>query len=144
MNALAALVAALALAAAPALAQPRICSRDEASAAERSATALQSWTEVYDAYRRYGHCDDGAIGEGFSGSVVKLLARWERFEALHGLALADAGFRAFVIRHVDATALEHDLKTIIANSTERCRADAQPFCVDLKGAADAAIRQIRE
>lgn len=58
------------------------CTLQEAFAAERTASTLRSWPEVHSAFIRYGHCDDGAIGEGFS----------DRFQFLSqsiGLRLAD-------------------------------------------------------
>ena len=122
--------------------QYRTCSNDEATAAERAAVTLQTWTAVYDAYRRYGHCDDGAVAEGFAGSVVKLLAvRWDQFEALHGLTLADPGFREFVMNHVYATGSEASLRLVIRNATQRCGSDAKPLCRDLEHAAQTSIRE---
>jgi hypothetical protein len=123
-------------------AQHHTCSNDDAAAAERAAVGLQSWTAVYDAYRRYGQCDDGAVAEGFAGSVVKLLAvRWDQFEALHGLTLADPGFREFVMNHVYATGPEASLRVVIRNTTQRCRSEAKPLCRDIERAAQTSIRE---
>ena len=136
------LAAALAFVTISVDAQHRTCSNDDATAAEKAAVALQSWTAVYDAYRRYGHCDDGAVAEGFAGSVVKLLAvRWDQFEALHGLTLADPGFRQFVMNHVYATGSEASLRIVIRNATQRCGSDAKPLCRDLERAAQMSIRE---
>jgi hypothetical protein len=139
------LAAVLALVLVSARAQPRICGADDAAAAETATAALQNWTAVYDAYRRYGQCDGGTIAEGFAGSVVKLLAvRWDQFEALHGLALADPGFRQFIVNHVYASSSEGSLRAVIRNATERCGSDAKPFCRDLERAAQSAIQEMRE
>ena len=136
------LAAILAFVTVSAHAQHRTCSNDDSNAAEKAAIALQSWTAVYDAYRRYGHCDDGAVAEGFASSVVKLLAvRWDQFEALHGLTLADPGFRQFVMNHVYATGPEASLRTVIRNATQRCRSEAKPLCRDLERAAQTSIRE---
>ena len=136
------LAALLALVLVPGRAQHRTCSNDDAAAAEKVAVSLASWTAVYDAYRRYGHCDDGAVAEGFAGSVVKLLAaRWDQFEALHGLTLADPRFREFVMNHVYATGPEASLRTVIRNTTQRCRSEAKPLCRDRERAAQTSIRE---
>jgi len=136
------LAAALASVAISVDAQHRTCSNEDVAVAEKAAIGLESWTAVYDAYRRYGQCDDGAVAEGFAGSVVKLLAvHWEQFEALHGLTLADPGFRQFVMNHVYATGPEASLRTVIRNTTQRCRSEAKPLCRDLERAAQTSIRE---
>ena len=52
----------------------RDCARDEEIAAEEIAARLTRWTDIHSAYLRFQHCDDGAIAEGFTDSVVRLLA----------------------------------------------------------------------
>jgi hypothetical protein len=55
-------------------AQQKPCSEQEAAQAEMETDALKSWDSVYTFYRKFSHCDDGAVAEGVSDAVVKLLA----------------------------------------------------------------------
>ena len=126
-----------------ALAQSKRCTKEEASAAEDVAATLKSWPAVHDAFVRYGHCDDGAIGEGFSESVVKMLAeRWPQIDELRRLITTDAGFRTFVLRHVDPTAHERDLKRVVENAAQHCPPDAKALCTELERAAQNALKEI--
>src|SRR5215210_6692328 len=93
--------AILLLVAAP-LAHGRECTRNEAMAAEKVAAKISNWLDVYGASRRYGHCADGAIAEGFTESVVHLLAtKWESLPEVAALAEKHHRFRRFVLRHVN-------------------------------------------
>ncbi len=61
--------------------------------AEADVDRLKSWSLLYKSYKHFSHCDDGAIGEGYSDAVGKLLAdRWEEFSKFTELARVDHGF----------------------------------------------------
>lgn len=42
--------------------------------AESEASTLETWQAVLALYKKYKHCDDGAIAEGYSSSIATLLA----------------------------------------------------------------------
>ncbi len=93
----------------PARAEPRPCTPAEAEAAERAAgTAQRSWAELHAQYAKFARdadCDDGAIAEGWSEAVARLLAdRWGELQALAQFVEADPAFLTFVLGHTDASA----------------------------------------
>jgi hypothetical protein len=49
---------------------------DDASAfvAEGEVDYLKTWEQIHDSFKRYFACDDGAIAEGYSEAVVKMLS----------------------------------------------------------------------
>lgn len=95
------------------LSQERPWSQHEAIQAEEAVQGLRSWKDVYRAFKQFGHCDDGAIWEGYSDSVVRLLSvHWEQLHDLNTLSKSDKKFLAFVIRHIDATTDESELKSV--------------------------------
>jgi hypothetical protein len=97
---------------------------------------------LHDAFHRFAHCGDGAIAEGFSDSVVRLLAsRWQDLHELEHLAESDRPFRAFVLRHIDATADEADLRRIIATAS-KCPGHARPICREIESHARAALKEV--
>lgn len=105
------------------ISQPRQCSKAEERAAEDIAGRLKTWPAVYDAYRRYSHCDDGSIGQGFSESITVLLSkRWNRFDEFRRLARKDGEFESFVVRHIDLTVPVERLEVIALNARQRCGA----------------------
>jgi hypothetical protein len=136
------LALAIMLASFDAAAQATSCSKAEAINGETAASGARTWDALYDAFHRFGHCDDGAIAEGFSDSVVRLLAsRWQDLHEFEQLSVPDRRFRAFVLRHIDSTANERDLRRIVAQSSA-CPSHARPVCRDIDKAARDALREM--
>jgi hypothetical protein len=70
-----------------------------------------------------------AIAEGYSEFVARSLADdWSRVADLKKLSSRDAGFHAFVLKHIDATASSSDLAKAEANAREKCPSDVRALC----------------
>lgn len=105
------------------------CTRQEAIAAEETASTLRSWPEVHSAFTRFHHCDDGAIGEGFSESISVLVAEhWPQLSSLTKLTANNHSFRQFVLRHLDETVPADRWSVIEENATKHCPTNARSFC----------------
>jgi hypothetical protein len=118
------------------LASPNQCSRNEAIQAETEASTLPNWDSVYQSYIKYSKCDDGAIWEGYSESVGRLLAKdWENVSILYNLGLKNEGFKNFVIKHIDDIVLREYLDQIIKNTQSKCPANLKEFCHSIEIAA---------
>jgi hypothetical protein len=112
------------------------CSQAEARAAEDVVGRLKTWAAVQDAYARFGHCDDGSIGQGFSESITILLSRkWDRLNDLRRAAAKDKEFESFVIRHIDLTVPVERLEVIAKNARQRC-GKGEPLCERIAKRAD--------
>ncbi len=126
------------------IAQGRICTKAEAMAAEESVGRLSSWIKIYNSFKRFGHCDDGAIAEGYSDSIVRTLAnRWRQLNRLSKFASSDRAFHDFVLAHIDATTDEYDLRKVLANASKRCPHQTRTLCIEIEKAARDALHDIR-
>ena len=56
-------------------AQEKECTREEAITAEATASGLRSWPEILESFRKFAHCDDGAIAQGYQVAIVAFGAR---------------------------------------------------------------------
>ena len=114
----------------------KVCSIPEAKAAETISSSLKTWPAIYRAYRQYGHCDDGAISEGFSESVVHLLAsRWHALDKAQHIIAKDPSFQEFIVRHVDSTADGAEVNLVGSNASRHCPKSAARLCQQLVMAA---------
>ena len=112
------------------------CTPAQARSAEAIAATRHTWQEIHTAYRLFAHCDDGAIAEGFTQSVVHHLAsRWSDLPEAERLFVREPRFEMFVVKHIDASASNKDLQQLIEHSTKRCPAGAQALCLKLERAA---------
>jgi hypothetical protein len=122
--------------------EERPCTEVESRRALDEAGVLRSWYALYRSYKSYRQCDDGAIGEGYSESVARILVdHWNTLPQLARLARNDADFRAFVIGHVDATLNMDDVEKIRRNAKAQCPARLRIVCNDLAKQADSALKE---
>jgi hypothetical protein len=71
------------------------CTSQEEQTALNAIDHLKSWDDIHLAFKNFGHCDDGAIAEGYSDKVVTLLDRnWRSVTILNRLGRLDPKFRA--------------------------------------------------
>ena len=123
-------------------AQKRGCGDVEGQHAFDEAITLRSWDALYKSYKLYRQCDDGAVGEGYSESVARILSdHWNTLPELARLAGKDSEFRAFVIGHVDATLTMDDVRKIKKNAKTQCPMGLRTVCNDLAKQADAALKE---
>src|SRR6266852_3994057 len=107
----------------------KACTEDEEKHALDEADRLKDWNDVYRSFKQYWHCDDGAIAEGYSDTVGRLLAHdWEHVDEMFRLTAADSTFKRFVLRHTDETIPTDELKTIANNAKLRCPSGKNLFC----------------
>lgn len=110
--------------------QSKRCANSDENQAEKDVDSLKTWDQLYRSYKEFApQCDDGAVAEGYSDAVGKLLAaHWDHFPRLVKLANADKGFREFVVRHVDESLSSETRAKISKNARSECPADAKRLC----------------
>ena len=120
----------------PCVALAKECTREEAMAAEDIAARLTNWKQIFGAFEHYSHCDDGAIAEGFTDSVVRLLAsHWQTLPQVSALERKNPSFRAFVLRHINASADNADLNRVATLARTQCPKGYSSFCSAIAKAA---------
>lgn len=125
-----------------ALADSRICTKEEAQAAEAVAATARSLGQLHRQFKRYSHCDDGAIAEGFSEAVTLLLAeQWQNVRRSYKVWRHDPTFRAFVIRHIDETVPTERLNRIAEHAQKRCASEMKGLCLEIQIAAKKAAQE---
>jgi len=130
------LASALGLALHAEASQESTCSPQDAKAAEIEASALKDWDSVYRSFKRFRHCDDGAVSEGYSDSIGQLLAQhWKYVTRLNSLVSANKRFERFVIKHIDDTVPAETLQKIAQNAHSNCPKNSERLCKLIEGAA---------
>jgi len=124
-------------------AQQHPCTSAEAKRAEVQSEKLRSWRALYRSYQQYQQCDDGAISEGYSESVARILVdHWSSLPRLADLAKKDPGFQQFVLKHVDATDDIDDLNRVKKNAETQCPPGLKAICAELAKQAEGALRAV--
>jgi hypothetical protein len=112
-----------------AAANQKACTTAQEKQALDEADRLPDWDAVHRSFIRFAHCDDGAIAEGYSDTVGRLLERdWNHVAALAKIVAADKRFENFVLRHIDETLPTDTLDSIASNAEKSCPKDHSAFC----------------
>lgn len=110
-------------------ASDKVCTREEAMQAETESSTLKDWDSVYRAFKHFAHCDDGAISEGYSDSVARLLASdWMHIGKANDLASSDKKFERFMLHHTDELMSPTQAKIINENVRAHCPAGVERLC----------------
>jgi len=112
--------------------EDRTCSPTEAQRADAAVDQLHSWEALYKWYGTYRQCDDGGIAEGVSEAVARnLVDRWETLPRLAQLGKQSPEFRRFILKHVDETLDDNDLKKIRTSAATKCPSGLRALCDNL-------------
>ena len=106
-----------------------VCTRETAIQAEATIDSMNSWNTLYSAYKKFSQCDDGAIAEGFSDVIVRLLIEHPiSFKPLDN----DKGFRVFVLNHIGELMTESEFTSLRAKVSQCGPGSTGEFCKKLK------------
>ena len=120
------------------------CTKLDEYAALAIAGYLDSWNNVFLAYREFRQCDDGAIAEGYSEMVARLLVdHWSRLSELQNLIAKDRDFEPFVLKRVNATLDPKDIEKLKHLVKTNCPRTSRVLCTKLLERAEAAARHRR-
>jgi hypothetical protein len=105
------------------------CTKQEAKQADTEIDLLKNWDQLHRWYQKFQQCDDGAMAEGYSDAVAKLLADdWNHFTGLLSLTKTDKQFQQFVLKHIDETISPADARKMASNAKSKCPAGGEVLC----------------
>jgi hypothetical protein len=108
-------------------------------------TEPKNWDNLYRLFKQFGDCDDGEIGEGFSEDVAQLFSKhWAHLDTLRRLSASDRAFEQFVLRHIDATLSDDELKTIANNSKLHCPSGEKRLCRLVQARVQSSLNELRD
>lgn len=123
----------------------KVCTQEEAIQAETESSTLQDWDGVYQAFSRFAHCDDGAISEGYSDSIARLLTRnWDDIGRAGALTVNDKKFERFILRHIDGLMSPVQAKAIEENARIHCPPNVERLCKRIESRLSEVDRNLRQ
>jgi len=113
--------------------------------ADEATSTLKSWSDLRIWYKNYHDCDDGYVAEGISDFVVASLAKkWQSLSFLEAEITKNRAFKDFVLKHIDATTDDNDLRTITRNAKKECPENLRSLCAEIERKAQTALKDLRE
>ena len=114
------------------------CTIEQAVEIEEKASTLKTWDQVFNAWRLFNQCDDGAIAEGFSESITLILStNWTEKGHLMELIEQKPNFEKFIIMHIDETVPSDRLSKLGHTAKMQCTDSTHDFCMKVLEKATA-------
>jgi hypothetical protein len=111
--------------------------------AESDSDVLEDWDEVYRSFKKFGHCDNGAVAEGYDDVIVRLLVNdWNHFDTLARLTGGDKAFETFVVSHIDELASQEQLRAIARNAKSLCPSGGTPVCTRIEARVSSVLSDV--
>jgi hypothetical protein len=105
----------------------------------------KDWGSLYRLFKQFGGCDDGAIGEGFSEDVAQLFSKqWAHLDALSRFTTTDKTFEQFVLRHIDATLSDDELRAVGNNARLHCPTGEKRLCQLIRARVQSSLDELRK
>ncbi|KUG23986.1 hypothetical protein ASZ90_006198 [hydrocarbon metagenome] len=115
------------------------------SKADSAISNLKTWQDLRLWYENYHGCDDGYFAEGISDFVVASLAKqWQTLPTFQKEIMKNSRFKSFVMKHIDATTDDNDLKTTVQNAKVKCPSKLRHLCNEIGKNAQTALKAIEE
>jgi hypothetical protein len=119
-------------------AQSKQCPQEMAIRAESDTDIIVSWDAAFRSFRRFRQCDDGAIAEGFSDRISRLLSEdWNTFPRLLQIVAKNKAFEMFVLKHLDDTVPAKTLDIVASNARTQCPSQGRRLCRLIVHAAES-------
>jgi hypothetical protein len=113
--------------------------------ADKLLSRAKSWADLRKWFTSYADCDDGDLADTVSEDVTVLLARqWQDLPSLEHEIKKEPRFRAFVLRHIDATTTIEDLEAVRRNAAQGCPARSSALCASIATAAQGALEEAKQ
>jgi len=106
------------------------CTKEQAREIEANAAYFKTWDEVFDAWKDFKQCDDGAIAEGFTESITFILStQWTEKGFLISLIDKHPNFEKFILEHINEAVPRERLNKLGHMAKMRCVDSTHDFCM---------------
>lgn len=97
------------------------CDAQKQKPAENIIWESRNWSELYQAYKRYGERADGVVAGAFSEQISIFLAdRWQALPELRRISNKDHLFFEFVVRNLDEAVPADRANRILTHAQAAC------------------------
>src|SRR5690606_26562391 len=103
----------------------------DAAKAEKAFDRVSTWQQLHEAFRDHGHCDQGALEDLHTDTLLRLMVEWRNVEGLAEAMQKDAKYKAFIYRHVLRPMAKPDHPALYSRAKKSCPAGLDSFCAEL-------------
>jgi hypothetical protein len=119
------------IAASPARAADKPCTKSDAANGERAIERDNNWNQLYRSWQDYHHCDTGAVADAYTDTLMRLMVEWKNVEALSAAMQKDAQFKEWVHERLKSPAAKDDKPAVYSRVVASCPKGMDTLCAEL-------------
>ncbi|HEX7466044.1 MAG TPA: hypothetical protein VF309_05340 [Usitatibacter sp.] len=133
--------AGLALGAASiACAADKPCTKADAVNGEKAIERANNWSQLYKTWQDYRHCDTGAVADGYTDSLMRLMVEWKSVDALAAAMEKDPAFKEWIYARLKSPAAKDDQPAVYSRAMASCPKAMDAFCAELAESVKPAAK----
>jgi hypothetical protein len=112
----------------------KACTPADAAKAEKAVEQVVTWAHLHKAWRDWKQCDKGAVADGYTDAIMRLMVEWKNMDGL-AEPMKDPEYKSFIYAHVQSPAAKDDLSAIRSRATQSCPKGQDALCKEIAAAA---------
>jgi len=115
----------------------KACTPGEAQKAQKAVDMVMTWQQLHKAWKDWGHCDAGEVGETYTDALLRLMVDWKNVDAF-AEGYKDESYRAFVKTHLQSPAAKDDIGAIRSRAKQSCPKGQDELCKQIVEATEVS------
>ena len=111
----------------------KTCSPADAQKAQKAVDLVMTWQALNKAWKDWGHCDTGEVGDTFTDATLRLMVDWKDTNTL-AETMKDDGYKAFLTKHLRSPAAKDDRPAVYSRATNSCPKGQAAMCKEIEDA----------
>ena len=114
-----------------AFAADKPCTKADAANGEKAIERANNWNQLYKSWQDFRHCDTGAVADGYTDSLMRLMVEWKGVDTLAAAMQKDPGFKEWVHARLQSPAAKDDQPAVYSRVMASCPKAMDAFCDEL-------------
>ena len=107
------------------------CTKADVANAEKAIERSNNWNQLYRSWQDYRHCDTGAVADGYTDSLMRLMVEWKGVDTLAAAMQKDPEFKEWVLARLKSPAAKDDQPTIYSRAMSSCPKAMDALCAEI-------------
>ena len=105
----------------------------DAQKAQKAVDLVMTWQQLNKAWKDWGHCDSGEVGDIFTDALLRLMVDWKDTGTL-AEAMKDESYKAFITSHLKSPVAQPDRAAVYSRAANMCPKGQAAFCKEIEDA----------
>ena len=109
----------------------KTCTKGDSANAEKAIERVLNWPQLQKAWQDYRHCDTGAVADGYTDALMRMMVDWKGMESLGAAMQKDAQYKEFIYAHIKSPTAKDDHAMVYSRARASCPKGLDEFCTEL-------------